>query len=106
MKPANPQPEAGMVTAETALTIPAVVAVAALLVVVLVTVGARGAACTLAGQVGRAQAVGEPYTIPRGYQVSIEELSGRKLRVTVQKESALSAWLPAKCQVVVQDERQ
>lgn len=93
-----------MVTAETALTIPAILAVTALLVAALGLIGERGAACTLAGQVGRAQAVGETYGVPERFLVAVVEENPLQIRVRIEAKSWLTQWLPAGCEVVVRRE--
>lgn len=92
--------ESGMVTAETAVTIPAVILVAGLLVAALLNVGMRANACAYAFTAARAYAVGEIVDIPARWQVKVVDL-GNQWQAQVGQATALSKWLPVECSVSV-----
>ncbi|MCS4484733.1 hypothetical protein NXS08_04470 [Gleimia sp. 6138-11-ORH1] len=96
---------AGMVTAETALTIPAVVAIAVFLIAVISIVGLRANTCVVAGQVGRAIAVEEAYPFTNDYTLNSEFLTGGYVQVTATLQHRFSNWMPVSCKVVTRLER-
>lgn len=100
-----PRQQAGMVTAETAVTIPAVLAVAAVLVAVLAVVSLRAQTCAVAGQVGRAQVVGEAYPPVSGYLVENQMLPGGYLQTRATLQHRFANWLPVQCELVLRLER-
>lgn len=98
--------EVGMVTAETALTIPAVITVVLLLVVAVSVMGLRAQTCSIAAQAGRAVAIGEDYPLHSTYVVKTEAVSGGYLRANASLPHRFSQWLPVQCELVVRLEKE
>lgn len=104
--------EAGMVTAETALTIPAIVAVAALVIGTLATVSVQNQTCYAARTAARSVAVGES---DASANTLAQRVSTNPVSVTISHDAQLATVtansvssgvfrLPVKCSVVVRKE--
>ncbi|MDO5060009.1 MAG: hypothetical protein Q4D73_00060 [Actinomycetaceae bacterium] len=98
--------EAGMVTAETALTVPAVITVVLLLIVAVSVMSLRAQTCSVAAQAGWAVAIGENYPLHGSYVVKTESLPGGYLQATASLPHKFSQWLPVQCELVVRLERE